>query len=121
MGAYRKEAQTGAANDRQRSSLAVLGKVDEGNPALIPWMRAKRFFHGYAHVSRGKETTLPQRDELERKLSHLENALEGRLGYFFDAKARLKDLLEKANAKSPEGLLCCANGRDGPIRPLADW
>lgn len=104
MGAYRKEAQTGAANDRQRSSLAVLGKVDEGNPALIPWMRAKGFFHGYAHVSRGKEATLPQCDELERELSHLENALEGRLGYFFDAKARLKDLLEMANAKSPEGL-----------------
>lgn len=104
MGAYRKEALTGAANDRQRSSLAVLGRIDEGNPALIPWMRAKRFFQRYAHVSRGKEATLPQRDELEGELSHLENVLETRLGYFFDAKARLKDFLEAANAKSPEGI-----------------
>ena len=103
IGAYRKEALAGAANDRQRSSLAVLGKVEEGNPALIPWMRAKRFFHRYAHVSRGKEIALPERDELERELSHLENILEGRLGYFFEAKASLRGLLEEANSKSHDG------------------
>lgn len=36
----RREAHIGSSTNRQKASLALFGRVDERNPALIPWMNA---------------------------------------------------------------------------------
>lgn len=103
IGRYRQEVIFGNANKRRRASLAVLGRVETGHPALSPWIRSQKFFSERAHVSRSTETNLPTREALTGELSVLENALISRLGHCFETKAELRGILEAANAQDNNG------------------
>lgn len=99
----RREANIGSNTNRQKASLALLGRVDERNPALIPWMKSHGFFQSYTHINRGDDLELPNRKEVIRELSYIENSLSSRLGYFFDTKCKLRDVLDEANAEEERG------------------
>ena len=99
----RREAHIGSSTNRQKASLALFGRVDERNPALIPWMKSHGFFQSYTHINRGDDLELPNRQEVIRELSYIENSLSSRLGYFFDTKSKLRDVLDEANAEEESG------------------
>lgn len=99
----RREANIGSNTNRQKASLALFGRVDERNPALIPWMKSHGFFQSYTHINRGDDLELPNRQEITRELSYIENSLSSRLGYFFDTKSKLRDVLDEANAEEESG------------------
>ena len=99
----RYEANIGSNTNRQKASLALLGRVDEWNPVLIPWMKSHGFFQSFTHVNRGDDRELPTREDVIRELSYFENSLSSRLGYFFDTKSKLRDVLREANAETEIG------------------
>lgn len=99
----RYEANIGSNTNRQKASLALLGRVDERNPVLIPWMKSHGFFQSFTHINRGDDRELPTRENVIRELSFFENSLSSRLGYFFDTKSRLRDVLREANAETGTG------------------
>ena len=99
----RREANIGSNTNRQKASLALLGRVEERNPVLIPWMESHGFFQSFTHINRGDDQELPDREDVIRELSYFENSLSSRLGYFFDTKSKLRDVLREANAKTESG------------------
>lgn len=103
LGQFMDAAREGSNSNKKRASLMVLGCVDEGNPALIPWFDVHSYFYKYVHINRGGSIELPDRDEVNRELSYLDNALSSRLGLFFDTKSKLVKILNNANAKIFDG------------------
>lgn len=103
LGQFRDASRIGSDSNKKKASLAVIGSIDGGNPALIPWLDVQNYFYKYVHMNRGEAIELPDRETVNKKLSYLDNSLTSRLGYFFDAKHQLVDVLSSANAKAPDG------------------
>ena len=94
---FREAAKEGKSSSEKSASIGAIGYVEEGNPVTALWNRARKSFVDYAHLSRG-ERKLPTRHELLHNLDILDNALINRLGFFFDAKHRVSDILKRANS-----------------------
>lgn len=92
---YRECLIKGLQRSDERDSLAVLGKVEPQNPAVRAWRKARTFFVGLAHIPRDKAKlgNLPSSHDVKRHFALIENALAYRLGFFFDAKARVAGAL----------------------------
>lgn len=101
----------GTENVKLRDSLVVLGYPDSDDPSLLPWSDARSFFMRFVHLPRGKAPDLPTKEDVLRHFSNIEHALEVRLGFFFEAKHRISDILDLANKRDDHGTFS---------RPLAD-
>lgn len=99
---YGEAVKMGSLNNRKKASVAVLGHIDESNPALSSWLEVQHFFMGYAHISEGSRQ-LPTYRKVIQEIAYLENCLVSRLGYFFKVKSMLRATLDKANAKLEDG------------------
>lgn len=108
---YRDCMSDGAENAKLRDSLGVLGYPDPDDPSLLSWSNARSFFMKFVHLPRGKAPDLPAQEDVLRHFSNIENTLEVRLGFFFDAKHRIADILNSANKIDDNGAFS---------RPLAD-
>lgn len=109
---FREAAIEGERNAYKSASMGAIGRIEEDNPATALWKHARDSFAGYAHLSKGNGN-LPERSELLHNLDILDNALMIRLGFFFDAKQRINDILERANR--------CSNGKyEAPIKDDLD-
>lgn len=95
--------EKGGATASEKEAHAVLGRNDPTDPALIPWKKALKFFVGYAHFRRGSNLELPPKRQVENQFELINNALELRLGRFFDAKWAIAQILASANAKDING------------------
>lgn len=94
---YCATATRGSMNSKKRDSFAVLGYWDPADPSIRPWSEARSFFMQFVHLPRGNPPKLPTKAEVVKKLSDIEDALQVRLGHFFDAKHRISEILEAAN------------------------
>lgn len=97
------QAKSGELRGKRKESIAVLGYVDESNPAVIPWHNSRSFFQRYVHINRSETQKLPTRDEVLREFSYVENSISARLGHFFSVKSKLTSVLDNANARSSDG------------------
>lgn len=102
LGQFMDAAREGSNNNKKRASLAALDCVDEGNPALIPWFDVQNFFYNFVHINRRGVKELPDCDEVNKELSYLDNSLSTRLGFFFDTKSKLVDILGSTNTKTTD-------------------
>lgn len=96
LSAYRSMAIEGRINSDESASMSAIGRIEEGNPAAALWRRTRDEFVSYAHLSRGRRG-LPERSLLLHNLDILDNALTNRLGFFFEAKRKVSDILAHAN------------------------
>lgn len=95
LGEYREILVKGIANNEIKSSLAVLGKIED-NPALITWKDIHSFFMNYVHLGI-KTDLLPSSEDVSAVFGRLENHLTIRLGLFLDGKKKLLSILDVAN------------------------
>ncbi len=102
MDDYREAAKAGSHNSRQKASVAVLGYIDESNPALSSWLESHQFFMRYAHIGGGLQQ-LPSRQKIIKEIAYFENCLVARLGHFFKAKSMVRKTLEAANRTQEDG------------------
>ena len=97
------QAKSGELRGKRKESIAVLGYVDEANPAVIPWHNSRSFFQRYVHINRSETQKLPTRDEVLEEFSYVENSISARLGHFFSVKSKLTSVLDNANARTSDG------------------
>lgn len=109
---YRDCLNGGTENAKIRDSLVVLGYPDSDDPSLLPWSDARSFFMRFVHLPRGKAPDLPAKEDVLRHFLNIENALEVRLGFFFDAKRRISDILELANKTDDDGAFSVPSADD---------
>lgn len=101
LGEYRETLVEGSINNEIKSSLAVLGIIEE-NPAVIPWKDIHSFFMSYVHLGINVDH-LPNSEDVSAAFERLENQLMIRLGFFFDGKKKLLSILDDTNEKTDEG------------------
>jgi len=95
--------RAGTGRRRRRDSITVLGYVDVDSPALQPWDKARDFFMSATHVDRqakviAADGSTPAPTEILKRIVIVEDALQVRLGAFFETLHSLSDLLDEANA-----------------------
>jgi hypothetical protein len=99
-----EDQEQGSVRVQLRDSVAVLGRLDENNPALLPWRRARKFVMKLIHLNLSQNPAeSANRDEgIRAHLENLEAALRARLGGFFEVMDEFEDILAEANARTGE-------------------
>jgi hypothetical protein len=95
--------RAGTGRRQRRDSITVLGYVDVDSPALKPWDDARDFFMSATHVDRQERViaadgSTPTITEILGRIAIVEDALQVRLGAFFETLHSLSNLLDEANA-----------------------
>ena len=98
-----EEVNSSSYSARASESYAVLGYIDSSDPALIPWKTAHKFFVSFTHFKQEGHHAPPAKSEVEDNLRLIENALNLRLGKFFDAKKGLGAIIDAANTVDEAG------------------
>lgn len=96
-----EDHEQGTVRVRLRDSVTVLGRLDETNPVLLPWRKARKFLMKLTHLNISK---IPAKsgsrdEEIKIHLENVEAALRARLGGFFDVMDEFDDILAEANAR----------------------
>jgi hypothetical protein len=99
-----EDQEQGTVRVQLRDSVTVLGQLDETNPALLPWRKARKFVMKLTHLNLSKKPVeSANRDEgIKTNLENIEAALRARLGGFFEVMDEFDDILAEANAQTGE-------------------
>jgi hypothetical protein len=99
-----EDQEQGTVRVQLRDSVTVLGRLDENNPALLPWRRARRFVMKLTHLNLSKDTVASAsgNEGIKTHLENVEGALRARLGGFFEVLDEFEDILAEANAQTGE-------------------
>jgi len=99
-----EDQEQGSLRVQLRDSVTVLGRLDENNPALLPWRKARKFMMKLTHLNLSKNPaeTANQDEGIRAHLENIEAALRARLGGFFEVMEEFDDILAEANARTGE-------------------
>jgi hypothetical protein len=93
-------AHNRASESAGRSRAVVVGARAAVTDAAVQRLRdVWNFFRPYFHLHRGKEMSLPDEDELQRRFEELELVVNARLAPFFDVVQDLDEILGEANRR----------------------
>jgi hypothetical protein len=99
-----EDQEQGSVRVQLRDSVTVLGRLDENNPVLLPWRKARKFMMKLTHLNLSKNPAeSANRDEgIRAHLENIEAALRARLGGFFEVMDGFDDILAESNARTVE-------------------